>query len=267
MTLSVAIIGHNEAEHLSELLPQLHWADEVIYVDCESADDSLKIAAQNQCRTFSRPNHSNLNRNKTYAIEQAQGDWVMYLDPDERIPEGLSQEICAVIQSKPPHVAFQLNRRNHYFGRWLRHGSQYPDVQLRLFLRGKAVFQQEHVHEKLQVEGSIGHLHHDMLHYPYQTISQFLKKFDFYTSFEAHYLRKKNTPLTWKNHGKYLILTPLTRFLRRYFLKRGFLDGLPGFFCALFDALNSIVRYFKLWELSTKDAPSTPPHRQDRPRG
>ena len=183
-TLSITI-GHNEADHLQELLPQLLWVDEVVYVDCDSEDDSLAVAKNHGCRSFSRPNNRNLNVNKSFGIEQTSSDWVFYLDPDERLPEELVQEICEIKDSNTPHVAFRLNRRNHYFGHWLRYGSQYPDSQLRFFRKGKAQFPNRHVHEKLEINGSIGKLHNDMLHHPYLTISQFLRKFDFYTGVEA----------------------------------------------------------------------------------
>ncbi len=252
VTLSITIIGHNEGDHLKELLPQLQWADEVIYVDCDSSDDSLEIANQLGCRTFQRPNLSNLNINKSFAIEQATGDWIFYLDPDERIPPELQEEIRQRIQQPEGQVAFQLNRRNYYFGRWLKHGSQYPDVQLRLFRKGKAHFPNRHVHEKLQVDGPIGKLKADMLHYPYLTVSQYLRKFDFYTSFEAQYLYQQNVHPGFSMGVRYLLLTPISRFIRRYLFKRGFLDGLPGLFAALFDALNYVVRYVKLWELNQR---------------
>ncbi len=247
--LTITIIGHNESHHLKELLPQLQWADEIIYVDCESDDDSLEVAQQLGCKTFQRPNLSNLNVNKSFAIEQATGDWIFYLDPDERIPAALRQEIQQKIQSPGKVVAFSLNRRNFYFGRWLKHGSQYPDVQLRLFQRGKAFFPNKHVHEKLEVDGPIGKLRHDMLHFPYQSVSQYLQKFNFYTTFEATYLFQQNISPDVALALRFLIFTPLFRFFRRYVLKGGFLDGLPGFFAALFDALNYVVRYVKLWEL------------------
>ena len=249
MKLSITIIGHNEAEHLQELLPTLEWADEVVYVDCESRDNSLEIARRWNCRCFCRPNLANLNINKAYAMEQARGEWIFYLDPDERIPPELAREIRRVILAPEPFHAFQLNRRNHYFGRWLRFGSQYPDVQLRLFRKGYASFPQQHVHEKPRVQGRIGRLQNDMLHFPYRNISQFLKKFDFYTSFEADYMYRQGIAVSWWNGFKYLFWIPILRFLRRYGLKMGFRDGLPGFFACVFDALNFVVRYLKLWEL------------------
>ena len=153
MNLSITIIGHNEIEHLRELLPQLKWADEIVYVDCESHDGSLEVVREAGCRVYSRPNNTNLNVNKSYAMEQANGDWVFYVDPDERIPEILVSEIEKVIQDTT-NSAFKLNRRNHYFGNWLRHGSQYPDTQLRLFRKDSAHFPNRHVHEKLVVEAA-----------------------------------------------------------------------------------------------------------------
>ncbi len=253
MNLSITIIGHNEVEHLRELLPQLKWAHEIVYVDCESHDGSLEVARELGCRVFSRPNNTNLNVNKSYAMEQANGDWVFYVDPDERIPEILAAEIEAVIQNTT-NAAFKLNRRNHYFGNWLRYGSQYPDTQLRLFRKDSAQFPNQHVHEKLVVEGSIGKLNNDMLHFPYRNISQFLSKFDFYTGVEAGYLRDSGVQITAGNTLRFLVLKPFPRFLRRYLLKGGFRDGLPGLFCAIFDALNFVVRYFKLWEM-TRNTP------------
>jgi len=252
MNLSITIIGHNEVEHLRELLPQLKWAHEIVYVDCESHDGSLEVARELGCRVFSRPNNTNLNVNKSYAMEQANGDWVFYVDPDERIPEILAAEIEAVINTT--NAAFKLNRRNHYFGNWLRYGSQYPDTQLRLFRKDSAQFPNQHVHEKLVVEGSIGKLNNDMLHFPYRNISQFLSKFDFYTGVEAGYLRDSGVQITAGNTLRFLVLKPFPRFLRRYLLKGGFRDGLPGLFCAIFDALNFVVRYFKLWEM-TRNTP------------
>lgn len=248
-TLSVTIIGHNESGHLEQLLPGLDWADEVIYVDCESEDDSLQTARNFGCRVFSRPNNPNLNVNKSFAMQQAKSDWIFYLDPDERIPVELSREIRRTINNSGSNRAFMVPRRNHYFGRWLRFGSQFPDLQLRLFRKGFAEFPLQHVHEKLLVNGSTGRLENHFLHYPYLNISQYLQKFDFYTEFEANYLYRQGTRPGWGSGFRFLIWLPFTRFLRRYLLKQGFRDGWPGLFAALFDALNFAMRYFKFLEI------------------
>ena len=247
MNVSVTIIGHNEVNHLLELLPQLNWADEIVYVDCDSQDNSLNVAKTNGCRVFSRPNNYNLNVNKSYAIEQAINEWIFYIDPDERISEKLGTEIKKVIKNTN-NSAFKLNRRNHCFGVWLKNGSQYPDVQIRLFRKNSATFPNKHVHEKLSIKGKLGILENDLHHFPYTDISQFLSKFDFYTEIEASYLQNSGTRVTFFNSIKFLIFKPLTRFVRRYIIKGGFRDGFPGLFFAIFDALNFVVRYLKLWE-------------------
>ena len=111
MTISITIIGHNEVDHLNELLPQLQWSDEVIYVDCESSDGSLGKAEELGCKTFSRPNDRNLNVNKSFAMDQASGDWIFYLDPDERIPSELVEEIREIVASETEYSAFRLKRK------------------------------------------------------------------------------------------------------------------------------------------------------------
>jgi glycosyltransferase involved in cell wall biosynthesis len=249
-TLSLAIIGHNEYDHLQELLPTLKWADEVVYVDCDSADESYPFARESGCKVFHRLNNPNLNINKAFAIDQTSGDWIFYLDPDERISAKLAEEIREKISHPDARVAFCLKRKNHYFGRWLKYGSQYPDVQLRLFQKNSAFFLKEHVHERLQVNGAIGNLQEDLLHFPYLTISQYLYKFDFYTTFEANYLSAKGIEPSFSNACCYLFWKPISRFIRRYFFKLGIKDGWPGLFAALFDSLNFMVRYFKLLEIS-----------------
>jgi len=106
---------------------------------------------------FARPNNPNLNVNKTFAIAQLNTDWIFYLDPDETIPEELAERIRAsTAAGNTRHAAIRIPRRNHFFGRWLRFGGQYPDYQVRLFRPGKAVFPNRHVHESLKIEGTTG---------------------------------------------------------------------------------------------------------------
>lgn len=249
-TISISIIGHNEAPNLPKCFESLHWADEIIFVDCESADNSVEIAKKYTNKVFSRPNLKNLNINKSFGIEQTSSSWVFYLDPDEIIPEETAAWIREEIKN-PEYDAYLFPRKNHFLGSWLRHGSQYPDYQLRMFRKDKAHFPCEHVHERLRVDGEIGKSIHPMLHYPYPNLDIYLKKFNFYTSFEATFLLE-NPPskLSWIN---YIFIKPLFRFFKRYLVKGGFLDGFPGFVAAFFDMINFPVRYFKYIELKRNE--------------
>ena len=249
-TVAISIIGHNNGHQLARCLDSVRWADEVVYVDCESQDDSLAIARRYGAKVFSRPNNRNLNVNKSYGFQQAMSEWIFYLDPDEVIPPALAAEIRATVAAGPPANAFELPRRNHYFGRWLRHGGKYPDPQLRLFRRGKARFACRHVHEKLEVEGASGRLREAMWHYPCDSVHEAIRKMDFYSSFNAEQMARLGLRPGGTVAWSYLVAKPLDRFLRRYLLKGGFLDGWAGFIVASIDSIDFAFRFFKLWYLA-----------------
>lgn len=254
MKLSFVCIGNDEFEHLSQLLPELvKIGDEVVYVDCESKDGSAEMAERVGCRVLKRARHMNANINRSYAFEHVTGDWIFYVDPDERFSQAIVDEIRAKVQADPEICGFKIPRKNYFFGAWLKHGGQYPDHQYRIFKKGHGHFNNRHVHERLQVNGKMENLETPMEHFPYLTIAQFIKKFDFYSTFEAKYLADANTQITLKNSWKFLFFKPLTRFVRRYIFKGGFRDGIPGYFAALYDALGWMNRYFKLWEMKRQD--------------
>jgi len=248
-SISISVIGHNEAQNLARCFESLDWADEIVFVDCESEDDSIKIARKYTDKIFSRRNLENLNINKSFGIEQTVSSWVFYLDPDEIIPEETSSWIQEELLN-PRYDAYYFPRKNHILGRWLKHGSQYPDYQLRLFKKDKAHFPLKHVHERLQVDGAIGKSIYAILHYPYPDLDIFLKKFNFYTTFEAKFLLEN--PPSKLSSVNFVFFKPLCRFLKRYLIKGGFLDGFAGFVTAFFDMINFPVRYFKYIELKKK---------------
>lgn len=250
MKLSFICIGNDEYDHLKELLPELvKIGDEVVYVDCESKDGSAEMAEKLGCRVLRQPRHMNANVPRSYAFEQVTGDWIFYVDPDERFSQKIVDEIRARVKADPELRGFKIPRKNYFFGSWLKGGGQYPDHQHRIFKKGYGLFKNRQVHERLHVEGKMGTLETPMEHFPYLTISQFIKKFDFYSTFEAKYLLDAKTEISLKNTWKFLFFKPFTRFVRRFVFKGGFRDGIPGYFAALFDALGWMTRYFKLWEM------------------
>jgi glycosyltransferase involved in cell wall biosynthesis len=245
-TITVSIIGYNEAENLSRCLPALDWADEIIFVDCESEDNSLEIARRFTSKIFTRPNVRNLNINKQFGIEQSTSSWIFYLDPDEFIPPETVSWIKQTIRDAG-HAAYYIPRKNFMMGSWLRHGGQYPDLQLRLFRRGRARFPCKHVHERLEVDGSVGKSSYAFFHHPYPTMQRVIDKFNFYTTFEAIFLLESR-PSKFASLN-YLMFKPAFRFIKRYIFYGGFMYGYAGFVAAFFDMINFPVRYLKYIEL------------------
>lgn len=251
MKLSFVCIGTDELKYIKRLFPELlALGDELVYVDSESTDGSAEYAESIGCKVLRRPRNMNANINRSIAFnEGVTGDWVFYVDPDERFSKELIQELREKVKSQPEARGFKLPRKNHYFGVWLKHGGQYPDNQLRIFKKGHGHFANLHVHERLIVDGPVGTLETPMDHYPYEDIAQFVRKFDFYSTFEAKFLLQNGQKVDLKSSFKFLFFKPLNRFFRRYVLKQGFRDGIVGFFAALFDAVGWMMRYFKLWEM------------------
>jgi (heptosyl)LPS beta-1,4-glucosyltransferase len=254
LPLSVCIIARNEAENIARTLESVAgWAAEVIVVDCESTDETASIARSMGAEVHTLPNNPNLNINKNASFDLARAPWILCLDADEIIPPALRTEIESTIAADPRQNGFKIPRRNFYFGEPLMHGGNYPDNQLRLFRRGQGRFPAQHVHERLRIEGEIGELRNPFDHHPYPTFAIWLRKFDFYTSFEASMLEERGVPLDSKTVRHYLFTRPLRRWLERLFLKRGFKDGVPGILAATFDLMNNVVSFGKYWERTRRN--------------
>lgn len=248
-TIAITMIGHDEAALLPAALKSALWADEIIYVDCGSSDNSVEVAKGFTDKVFSQPNLTNLNINKTYGINRATTDWVFYLDPDEVIPPALAEEIRAVMDAEPKENAFRLPRRNHFFGRWLRHGGQYPDLQLRLFRRGKARFACVDVHESLDVDGATGRLRQAMDHFTCPSTFESLRKMDFYSTFHGGLMLQQGMSPGFGMALRFMLIKPVGKFVRRYFFKGGFLDGWQGFLQASISSIDFQYRFIKFWQV------------------
>jgi glycosyltransferase involved in cell wall biosynthesis len=244
MEISVSVIAHNEEKNLEGLLQNIkNFANEIVVINCDSQDETEDVAKRYFAKVYRRPNLKNLNVNKQFGITQCTKDWILYLDPDERLSKGLEEEIKKVIE-ETEFDAFYIPRLNFVLNRPLKFGGHYPDRQLRLFRRGKGEFPCEHVHEKLKIKGKAGYLKNNLLHYPYQTIEDFIKKLEFYSDFHADYLFEREEKVDLIK----MFVKPFFRFKRRFYLKLGFLDGIPGFISLFFDLSHQVISYAKLWE-------------------
>jgi len=239
--ISVAVIAHDEEENLPGLLETLGFADEVVVLDAGSSDRTAEIARAAGAIVLTGENLRNLNVNKTRAVEATTGDWIIYLDADERVPPELADEIRAA--DGRGCVAFTMPRLNQYFGKYLRRGGAYPDTQIRLFKRGKARFPCMSVHEKLEVDGPVGRLRTPLIHDSYPTVAEYMRKLPFYIEAGADHLERTGLRPGPANTLKYFVVKPTFRFVRRYVLRLGFLDGWPGFAAAAMDAYQYVMTY------------------------
>lgn len=247
-TLGISLIAHNEEKQIANALKSADFADDIVVVNCESSDRTEEIVKTfTRVRLFNQPNNKNLNVNKSFGFNQLTTDWIFYLDPDEIITPELAAEIKEAICSER-YVAYKLPRKNIFFGRWLAHGSQYPDTQLRLFKRGSAGFANRHVHEMLEVKGETGLLRQSFEHHPYPSLDDYIRKMNFYTGFQADFWLNSNMSSGMINCLRYMFFRPYFRFLRRFIFKQGFRDGWQGFVAAAGDAFQQIISFAKFLE-------------------
>ena len=243
-TISVAIVTFNEEKHLKDCLESVRWANEIVVIDGTSLDNTVKIAKQTVAKVFVVPNQSLMKKNMNLAFEKCTGDWIFSLDADERITPELKEEIERTISKENTATAYRVPRKNIIFGKWIEHSRWYPDLQLRLFKRGKGKFPAKHVHEELEVDGNIGELNNAILHLNWVTVSDFLLRFDSYTTREAEKLITEGREIVWQDSIK----MPVDEFLSRYFFGQGYKDGLHGLVLAILMAFYMEVTFAKIWE-------------------
>lgn len=235
-TLSVIIPTYNEEAYVAAALRSVQFADEIIVVDSFSSDKTLEIAQKFTNKTLQRK-FDNFSNQKNFALEHATGDWVLFLDADERITYLLQVEILEAIQ-QGKHRGYKLNFPHFFMNRFLHHHSSNV---LRLVKREGTQYTGL-VHEKLQVNGTIGKLKNPVLHFTYKGLEHYIQKRESYAWFQAEQLQKKG-----KKASLFLLFTkPTFRFINSYFLKGGFKDGIPGLAISSINAYGVFSRYVKL---------------------
>ena len=246
--ISAVIITYNEQERLGGALRSLTGlVKEVIVVDGRSQDESVKVAKQHGARVFVR-DWTNFSDQKNFGNRKASCPWILSLDSDERVSPDLRAEIKALLPLEPDVDGFSIPRLVFYMGRWIRHSGWYPDRRVRLFRKDKAVWEGEYVHEKLAFQGRVKKLQGPIHHFTYRSIAEHAARLNTFSGLAA----KKLYAGRKKCHWYHLLFLPGGRFLRTYFLKRGFLDGFPGLVIAVLNAQAIFLRYAKLREIWKK---------------
>lgn len=248
--LSAVLITLNCAHQLEETLASLAFCDEIIVVDSGSTDGSQVIAEKMGARVVSEP-WRGFGPQKQFALELARHDWVLCVDSDEIVTPKLQASILATL-AQPHFKAYEFARCNRFMGRYLRHGEGYPDLSLRLFNRQHARWSDDEVHEKVITLGEVGRLEGDLLHHSEESIASYLTKQNRYTSLAAQALAEQGEEVSTAK----LVLSPIFRFIKFYFLRSGFRDGLPGLIHILIGCFNSFIKYAKVVEITRQKATS-----------
>lgn len=252
-TISIAIATYNEEKNLPRCLDAVKdWVDEIVIADGSSADNTVAIAKKYKAKVIETTNKPIFHINKNMAIEACTSDWILQLDADEVVSKELKEEIQTILKKDPKDVeenGFWINRSNYFLGSFLKKGGQYPDATNRLYKKGKGKLPCKDVHEQTKIEGKVGQLENDLLHYADPSFSRYLLRSNRYTSLEAKLLIERGFKLSFGSAIEYFLIKPLVWFLSTFFRHKGFVDGFPGFVFSLFSSLRFPIIYIKIWEL------------------
>jgi glycosyltransferase involved in cell wall biosynthesis len=246
--LSVVLITRNEAARIRRCLDSVRWADELIVVDQHSTDGTGEICREYGAKVFLREMGAGFGEQKQFAVDQATGPWILSLDADEVVTPALRREIESAIHQPGPCVGFRIPRLTCYLGRFIRNCGWYPSPVLRLFRRGSGRFTDSLVHEEIRLDGPMGELREDLLHYSYETVSDHLRKLDLYTSYDAQMLARRGIRVTPWNAVWLLLGKPLAVLVRKYVWQQGFREGRHGLILSGMAAFVTFANYAKLWE-------------------
>lgn len=244
--ISAVIITKNEERNIRRCLESIRQvADEVIVVDDFSTDGTVAICREFNVRVISQQ-WLGFGPQKNVGNLAAKHEYILSLDADEALDPELAAAILTE-KNKGLQGVYTLCRLNYYYGRFIRHGLEFPDIKVRLFHKEQARWADQLVHETLQLPPAVKRVHLNglLLHYSYYTFEEHILKANKYTTLAArNYFRNGRKASRMK-----ILLSPVFTFFRAYFFKRGFLDGKHGFVLAVMHAHGSFVKYVKLWEL------------------
>ena len=240
-----------------ECLESVQWADEVIVLDSFSKDKTVEISKRYTDKVF-QSEWQGFSKSKNLCIEKASCEWILNIDADERVSGELKDEIMKELIA-PNSDGYYIPRENYFLGKWIRHCGWYPDHNLRLFRKENGRFRERAVHESVHLNGKAGYLKGHLKHYTYKTIKDYINRLNLYTDLSVEELlqNKFKRPISLSEACKAkvriklicnLIFSPAFTFLKMFFLRLGFLDGVYGFIISSLYSCYTLVKYIKLWE-------------------
>lgn len=282
--LSVSIATYNEEENIADCLKSVKdIADEIIIVDGTSSDKTVEIAKSFNAKVFVEPNHPIFHINKQLSFDKASGDWILYLDADERVSKPLANEIKKIINMNDEqiseyehnirnknlflkhqrileirdgqigtlegeYVAFFIPRLNYFLGKYLKYGGVYPDGVIRLFKKNKAFLPCKSVHEQMVVQGRVGWLQNDLYHIDSPNFKRYLTRNSRYIDLIVKELKEKKVKKNIVEFINYIFFKPIYWFVLTLIRHKGILDGFQGIVFSFFSALRfprAYLRYLK----------------------
>lgn len=242
--LSVAIITKNENDRIRACLESIKWADEIIVVDNGSQDDTLNIAREYTAKIF-KANIQDFASLRNLAMEKSSGDWVLFVDADERVLASLREEIEVMI-SFSDYSAYAISRKNIIFGAEVKYGPFWPDWVIRLLRKSDFEEWIGKVHEYPKFRGKLGYSKNSLLHLTHRNIDQIVLKSLEWSKIDAKLRFDSKHP---KMSGWRFLRIFAVEIFNQGILRRGFFNGTTGVMDSVLQVFSMVMSYVRLWEM------------------
>ncbi len=241
--VTVVILTKNDEANILDCLESVEDFDEILVIDDKSTDRTLEIVKKvsPNIKIFQHVLDGDFASHRNFALKKVTNEWVLFVDSDERVSGELLKEIKSASEDNDGYL---IKRKDVLWGKKLFFGET---ANIKLLRLGKIDSGEwvGKVHEKWKVNGRVIELKNSLIHYPHQSVKEFLKEIDFYSTLRARELFEKKEKVSWW----YILIYPKAKFFINYFLKLGLLDGVPGFIAAAMMSLHSFLVRSKLWLL------------------
>ncbi|OGO97415.1 MAG: alpha-L-glycero-D-manno-heptose beta-1,4-glucosyltransferase [Coxiella sp. RIFCSPHIGHO2_12_FULL_44_14] len=244
--LSACIITYNQIDKIQAAIQSVAWATEVVVVDSYSTDGTTELAQQLGARVVQVP-FQGFGDLRNQALKACHYEWILSLDSDERCTPAVQAEILSLIRSAEASDIYYIPRKNYFMGRWIQHAGWYPDYrQPQLFRKAALRYTLDPVHEgyHYDTQKPVGYLKNAIWQIPFKNLAEMMDKANRYSSLGVTRLEKKHGHASlWR-----ALIHTLWAFFKLYVLKRGFLDGWPGFIIAVGNSYGTFYRHAKFYE-------------------
>lgn len=246
MKLSAIIIAKNAEDQIADAIQSVDFADEVIVVDNSSTDRTREIAGYLKAKVFTYE-VVDFSKLRNFGLEKAGGEWILYIDTDERVTPELKEEILSIISSQIFHMenlrGFYVKRKNFYLG---NHEWPYIEKLERLFRKDALKGWKGQLHESPIIDGKVGELDGFLFHYTHRDLTSSLAKTIEWSKIEAELRFKAGHPkVTWWRFPRVM----LTVFFNSYIRQGGWKVGIVGVIESIYQSFSIFITYARLWEL------------------
>lgn len=247
LTVVVFTFWPEEETYVEACLKSVNFADEIIVIDNGATPETLDIVKRYTKKIYLTPT-KNFAERHNLGREKASGDWILFIDSDERVSVSLSQEISRAVKT-PDLDAYELRRVNYFLAKEVKFGDRFPDYVTRLFKKDKLQSWSGEIHESSFVDGKIGRLSSPLYHLTHRDIFSMVEKTINFSQNEAKLRLAVNHPpvVGWR-----LLRVFITEFFTRLIKYQGWRQGTEGWIDGIFQAFSMFIVYARLWELQRK---------------